>query len=253
VAPTISSVLSDAATTFDALDKPALGNAIDQLPATESLGTTVLTNARPVLADAAAIVQGLKPSAALLPTAASRLDLILTSATPVFRRVPALAAALRTALAAVDALARDPASTQVFKVLGSSDLATFGSSAFVGLGAVLRAAAPAQFACNVTGIWVRNFASALTEGDKTAAWLRFAPIIDANGGAGGQMFQQATPSSDLHLNPYPIENSSQCQAGNEVYTGQQLIGNPPRTSTTVDNTAPPPGVLGEGRKAGLVP
>jgi virulence factor Mce-like protein len=253
VAPTISALLSDAAVTFDALNRPALGSAIDQLPATEATGTTVLTNARPVLNDAAAVVQELKPAAAILPHAAQRLDLLVNAATPVFRRVPPLAKGLKGAFAAIDALAHDPASTQVFKVLGSSDLATFGASAFVGLGAILRAVAPAQFACNVTGIWVRNFASALSEGDSTSGWLRFAPIIDANGGTAGQMFEQSTPSPDLHINNYPVEDPTQCQAGNEVYTGQQLIGNPSRTSTTVDNTAPPPGVLDEGRKAGLVP
>lgn len=253
VARTISSLLADSATTFEAMDTPALGAAIDQLPATESTGTTVLTNARPVLTDAAEIVQSLKPSAALLPLASRRLDLIVTGATPVFRRVPVLASKLQDALRAVNALAHDPASTQVFKVLGSSDLATFGSSAFVGLGAILRAAAPEQFACNVTGLWVRNFANALTEGDSTAAWLRFAPVMDFNGGPSSQSGEQSTPSPDLHINPYPIENSTQCQAGNEVYTGAQLIGNPPQTSRTVDNTAPPPGVLAEGKKAGLVP
>ena len=36
-----------------------------------------------------------------------------------------------------------------------------------------------------------------------------------------QMFQASTPSTDLHLNIYPKENSSECQAGNEVYSGSQ--------------------------------
>jgi hypothetical protein len=201
-----------------------------------------------VLEEAAAIIQALKPAASLLPRGAQRLDAILTSATPVFRRVPKLASELETALVAVDALARDPASTQTFKVLGSSDLATFGSSAFVGLGAILRSAAQAQFSCNTVGLWVHNFQSALSEGDSTASWLRFAPIINLN-----QMLPAGQPASDLHINPYPIEDSSQCQAGNEGYSGTQLIGPPPRTSTTVDNTASPPGVLALGKKAGLVP
>jgi len=248
VAPTISSLLHDSATTFAALDTPALGTTIDQLPGTESIGTTVLTNAEPVLADAAAITQELKPSAALLPTASDDLDAILRSATPAFKRVPQLAKVLQTALSTVDSLARDPASTETFKVLGSSDLATFGSSAFIGLGAILRTVAPAQFACNVAGLWVRNFDSALSQGDATGGWLRFAPIIDLN-----QMVPASKPASDLHDNFYPIENSSQCQAGNEGYTGKQLIGNPPQTSTVVDNTTPPTGVLALGQKAGLVP
>lgn len=253
VAPTVSSLFRDAGTTFQALDTPALGSTIDQLPPTEATGTTVLTNAHPVLADAVTIVQELKPGAALLPTAAQRLDQLLVAATPVFKRVPRLAIALEHALAAVYALARDPASTQTFKVLGSSDLATFGSSAFLGLGAILRTVAQAQFACNTTALWVRNFASALTEGDATAGWLRFSPILDLTGGSHSQGFEQSSPSPDLHINYYPIENSSQCQAANEGYTGAQLIGNPPRTSTTVDDTSPPAGVLAEGKKVGLVP
>jgi virulence factor Mce-like protein len=253
VAPTVSALLSNGAQTFQALDRPALGQTIEQLPGTESLATTVLSNSRPVLADTAALVQALKPSANLLPTAAGDLDTILRAATPVFKRVPPLASDLETALAAVDALARDPASTQVFKVLGSTDLASLGASAFVGLGAILRAVAPAQFACNTAALWVRNFANGLSEGDSTGAWLRFAPIMDLNGGGRSQTFQQSTPSADLHLNYYPTENSTRCQAGNEVYRGAQRIGDPGKTSTTVDNTAPPPGVLAEGKKAGLVP
>jgi virulence factor Mce-like protein len=248
VAPTISRLLADSASTFSALDRPALGTTIDQLPPTESTGTTVLTNAQPVLADAAAITQELKPSAALLPTAATDLDEILRYAVPAFRRVPQLSSLLQTSLKAVQSLANDPASTQTFKVLGSSDLATFGSSAFIGLGAILRTVAPSQFACNVTGLWVRNFDSALSEGDANASWLRFAPIVDLS-----EMLPAATPAADLHLNYYPVEDSSQCQAGNEPYTKGQLIGNPSRTSNVVDNTAPPPGVLDLGRKVGLVP
>jgi hypothetical protein len=145
-------------------------------------------------------------------------------------------------------LASDPASTEVFKVLGRNDLGTAGASGFVGLGAILNAVAPQQFACNVAGLWVRNFASALSEGDSTSSWLRFSPLVDAN-----QLTQAATPASDLHVNPYPIENSSQCQAGNEVYRGAQSLGNPGHTSNVVDSSAPPTGVLALGKKAGLVP
>ena len=253
VAPAFNSLLADGATTFAALDTPALGNAIEQTPPTEAVATPVLQNALPVLTDAAVVVQALKPGAALLPTAAQRLDAIITGGTPVFKLVPKLARELQSALVAVNALAHDPASTQTFKVLGSSDLATFGSSAFIGLGAILRSVASEQFACNTIALWVRNFSSALTEGDNVGGWLRFAPIFDFNAGQAGQGFQQATPSADLHINPYPKESYSECQAGNEVYSAGQKIGDPGKTSTVVDNTAPPPLVLARGRKAGLVP
>jgi virulence factor Mce-like protein len=249
VMPTLSSLLVNATTTFDALTNSNLGAAIDQAPPTEQVATTVLTNALPVLTDAASIVQSLKPGAALLPLASERLDAIVRAATPVFKQVPEVSDNLRAALLAVDALAKDPASIQVFNVLGSTDLATLGSSAFIGLGAILRTVAGEQLACNVAGLWVRNFASSLSEGDNTGTWLRFAPIITTT-----QLLQTPTPSADLHLNYYPkADLTNGCQAGNEVYRGGQVIGDPGPTSTIVDNTTPPPGVLARGKKAGLVP
>jgi virulence factor Mce-like protein len=248
VAPTLDSLLRGAATTLAALDRSSLGKTIDRLPGTESLATQVLTRSRPVLGEAARIAQALKPGAALLPVAAQGADQIVNAATPVFDKVPKLASSLGGAAQAIDALARDPASTETFEVIGSSDLGTLGASAFLGLGAILRTVSTAQFACNVAGLWVHNFASALTEGDSSGGWLRFSPILDL-----GQSFQSATPAADLHLNYYPVEDSSQCQAGNEVYTPGRLIGSPPQTASSVDDTAPPPGVLDRGRKVGLVP
>jgi ABC-type transporter Mla subunit MlaD len=248
VAPTVNALLADGATTFGALQESALGQAIDELPGTETSATTDLTASLPALAESAQLARALRPSAALLPTAASRLDAIVNGAAPVFRNVPALASDLEGATSAVQALARDPDSQKVFQGLGSNDLATFGASGLNGLGAILRAVAPAQFACNVAGLWLHNYAAGLSEGDSTAPWLRTMPLFDPN-----EATQAATPSPDLHLNYYPIENSSQCQAGNEGYSGKQLIGNPPKTSTAVDNTAPPPGVLDRGAQAGLVP
>lgn len=248
VAPTVDSLLQASATTFSALTRPSLGTTLDQLPATESEATDVLARSQPVLAESVGIVQALKPGARLLPVAANGVDQVVNAATPVFKKTPKLAAALQSAAVAVDAVATDPASAQTFKVLGFSDLGTLGASAFLGLGAILRSVSTAQFACNVAGLWVRNFASSLSEGDSAGAWLRFSPLLDIS-----QTFQSAAPAADLHLNYYPVEDSSQCQAGNEVYTPGQLIGNPQRTSTVVDDTAPPPGVLERGRKAGLVP
>ncbi len=248
VAPKVSSLLSDGTTTFAALQRSALGQAIDQTPPTEAVGTTVLTNSLPVLRDAAAIAQALKPGANLLVPSTQDLDAIVTLANHAFKGVPPVARKLQTALVSVGTLARDPASTGAFKVLGSNDLATFGSSAFVGLGAILRTVASEQFSCNLTSLWLRNFAGGLSEGDSTAAWLRFSPLIDL-----GQELQSATPASDLHLNYYPKESPAGCQAGNEVYRGAQRIGDPGPTSTVVDNTAPPPGILERGRRAGLVP
>jgi virulence factor Mce-like protein len=248
VAPALTDLIVNAATTFEALTASRLGAAIDQTPPTETVATGVLTRSLPVLTQAATILASLRPAAPLLGPAARGLDEVILAGTPIWAPVPRLAADLRAALAAVRALARDPSSREVFSQLGANDLATVGASAFVGLGAVLRAVAPAQFACNVAPLWLRNFSSALTEGDSTGAWLRSMPLLDPN-----QSTQAATPAPDLHLDYYPIEDAAQCQAANEPYTGKQLIGNPSRTSNRVDDTSPPPGVLAEGRKAGLVP
>ena len=134
-------------------------------------------------------------------------------------------------------------------MLGSNDLATFGAS---GLDRARRDPArrrAGQFACNVAGLWLHNFASGLSRGRQqrrlAAVRADHRSRRDAPGGH---------PSPDLHDNYYPIENSSQCQAGNEGYTGKQPIGNPPKTSTVVDQTdAARRAYFSVGRKAGLVP
>jgi len=250
VSPELNSLLNDGSTTFTALNNAgsALGQTIDQLPQTESIATTVLTNAQPVLANAAAIAQAFKPAAALLPEASDRLDAIVTSLTPLFKRVPRLASTLTSAVGAISTLAHDPNSIEAFKLLGNNDLATFGASTFVGLGSILRDAGPAQLACNTIGIWARNFANSISEGDSTGSWLRAALVVDEQ-----QLFESSSPASDLHVNYYPHEDSQECEAGNEPYSAGQLFGNPTgNQSTKVDNTSPPPGVLARAARAGLL-
>jgi ABC-type transporter Mla subunit MlaD len=250
VAPTISALLSDSAATFEALNNSRLAQTIDQFPATESVATTVLTNAQPVLSDAATVVQDLKPGAALLPQAARGLDQIIRAATPVYRLAPELATKLQTALVDVDRLASNPASLETFKVLGNNDLATFGASAFVGLGAILEAGATAQLGCNLEGIWAQNFGgpgNALSQGDQSGSWLRLMPVIDA-----GTLMESPTPAANLHLNYYPQESAGHCTAGNEQYVPGQNIGQPKAFTSRVPKSSPPPGVLALDKKAGLL-
>lgn len=249
VAPTVPALFSDGAVTFQALNSSTLGETIDQLPETESVGATVLSNAQPVLADAAAAIGKLRPGAALLPTAAQDLGQIIRAATPVYTLAPQLASRLEAALLDVEKLAANPASVKTFAVLGDNDLATLGASAFAGLGAVLEAAAPAQLACNVEGVWARNFGgphNPLSEGDAAGSWLRGGLVIDPQ-----QLVQSAAPAPDLHVNYYPQETPGHCTAGNERYTAGQDIGQPRSYSSRVPQTSPPPGVLGLYRKAGL--
>jgi virulence factor Mce-like protein len=250
VAPVISSLLQAGATTAKALNVPALGQTIDDLPATEQTGTQVLSNATPVLAKLASITEALRPAASYLPTAASHLDTVLRAAPETLKLLGPVSSKLESTLTAARALASDKASTEAFQVLGVNDLGTTGSSAFVGLGAILNTVSSAQLACNVAGLWVNNFASSLSEGNSSGNWLRLELVLDLS-----HLTQPSDgePDSNLHINTDPIEQGGQCQAGNEVYTGAQALGDPGHTSATVDNTTPPTGVYALGQKAGLVP
>jgi hypothetical protein len=79
---------------------------------------------------------------------------------------------------------------------------------------------------------MRNLASIASEGDAGGNWLRMIPIFATN-----QTNHSATPDPQLHVNYYPHENASECEAGNEPYTPGQAIGNPPgNQSTKVEQT-----------------
>ena len=248
-ASTLVDLLRQGSTTFKAANVPALGATLDQLPATETIGTRVLNRSTPVLAELASITQDLKPAARYLPVASARLDTVLRSSPTTLRLLTPVSTGLTTAFGAANSLARDPASTQAFNVLGVNDLGTTGSSAFVGLGAILNTVSAQQYACNIVPVWVRNLASSLTEGNSGGNWLRISTLLDPT-----QLVQSAsgTPAADLHINIAPQEDDGQCQAGNEVYRGTQAIDDPGTTSADFDNTTPPAGVLAEGEKAGLV-
>jgi virulence factor Mce-like protein len=249
VAPTLTALLADGATTFQALNAaaPALAAALEQLPQTESAATADLTAAEPGLIDARRLLALLDPAAALLPAALTQVEGIATDATPVFRKAPALIAPLKGTLHAVDALARDPNASGAFRIIGNNDLASFSASGFVGLGAILKAAEAGQRRCNLEVPWLLNFANALGEGDAAGAWLRTFEIFDP-----GELLPAAKPSSTLHVNYYPREDSTDCAAGNEQYLKGQRFGNPPGRHFGFEQTSPPPGVLSRAAHAGLL-
>ena len=112
----------------------------------------------------------------------------------------------------------------------------------------MRTLTPSQLSCNIGPIFFRNVGSALSQGDASGKWLTFAPIIDVS-----QMTQQSAPSPNLHANPYPVENATECEAGNQPFEPGVRIGNPGGAqSTQTDETAPPPGVRELARGAGLL-
>jgi virulence factor Mce-like protein len=249
VAATFVQALSDGATTFEAVARagPSLGRLLDQLPGTESLARTTLRDSDPALLDAQTLLERLRPAGPLLGPALSQLYGVATAATPVFRRLPALIGPLKQTLSTVDTLAKDPASSEAFKLLGSNDLATFAASGFVGLGAILKAAEPGQLHCNLEVPWLLNFSSAISEGDSNGSWLRTGLVLDP-----AELVQASTTSPTLHDNFYPHEDASECEAGNEPYGSGQDLGNPPGLQHGIEQTTPPPGVTAEAQAAGLI-
>ncbi len=249
VAPTVTALLADGATTFKALNAaaPALASTLERLPSAESAATSDLNGSEPALADAQTLLARLGPAAGLLPAALQQLDGLAVQATPVFKRMPALIGPLRATLAAVDQLAKDPVSTAAFRIIGNNDLASFSASGFVGLGAILKAAEAGQQKCNIEVPWLLNFSSSLTEGDAAGAWLRSYEVFDPN-----ELLQSATTSPTLHANFYPHENATDCEAGNEQYLPGRQLGNPPGNQSGYEATSPPPGVLARAAQAGLL-
>lgn len=227
VAGRLNALIDHSTTTLRALEAagPSLGDSIEELPPTESVATTTMRDLRPVLADAAAVSRGLLPGARLLPGAAANLDGVLRDTTPVLRRVPQLSGPLTRTFSAVDRFARDPASIGAITALHDQDLPTFSTSLFLGLGGILHSAAHAQLSCDVIGLWARNLASSLSDGDPAGAWLSTGLLLSST-----QSPQSAAAASDLHFNPYPREDASVCEAGNERYAPGQVIGHPPATT-----------------------
>jgi hypothetical protein len=236
VAGALGQAIDDGATTMAAIEAagPSLDELLGALPAAEAQGTAALTAVRPALADAAAITRSLAPAGRILGSSLQSVDSVMRSAAPTDTRVGALAAPLDRALVAVGHFASDPAAIGAITALHGEDLATFGGSAFVGLGAILKTVSTAQLHCNVAGLWMRNLASSASEGDSGGNWLRMIPVFSTD-----QTARSASPAADLHANVYPHENASECESGNEPYAPGQAIGNPPGLqSTHVEATTP---------------
>jgi phospholipid/cholesterol/gamma-HCH transport system substrate-binding protein len=240
VAGPLGSLFDRGAVTLAALDAAgdSLGATIEALPPTEAVGTRSLRRLTPVLADAAAIARGLQPGARVLPAASRDLADAVDAAIPVLRHTTGRT--LGATLASLERFARDPAPLGAArKLLGATDT----------LEPFLRFLAPVQLTCNVFGTWARNITSTGSEGDVNGTWTRLVPQFGSD-----QVYQQASPDPDLHLNFYPNETTGECESGNETYTPGRHVGNPPGSQGTAhEETRPPPGVPELARDAGLLP
>jgi phospholipid/cholesterol/gamma-HCH transport system substrate-binding protein len=217
-------LVANSADTLGALDRAgdSLGRSIEEFPGAAGAARSALGELGPVLDDTAAISRELRPAARTLGPASRRLSATARTAIRVDPKAARLAGPVDQALGAVGVFSRNPASTTSLKLLGSADLATFGSSAFVGLGAILQTSWDAERHCRAASTWIRRLVDISSDGNAGGHWLRMAAVFDL-----GQMQPQASPSPDLHANPYPNATADECEAGNEGYASGRLIGNPP--------------------------
>jgi virulence factor Mce-like protein len=241
----LGALVADTASTFGALDvaRTPLGQTIEAFPPTAATTTRALVNLQPAFTGLARLARELRPGADLLPSALPVLDGTLAAGIAPLRRLPALGAQLRTGLRVLAAVGRDPAAAGALRKLTDASTA---------LGALLDAVVPAQLQCNIFGIFGQNLSSALA-----GAGLPGTPLAQVGGttvGAVNELFQNASPSSNMHTDAAPIESYQQCQAGNEPYNPNvQRLSNPTGVlSNQTEATYPPPGVTALAAKAGLL-
>ncbi len=213
-----------ASATFGALDAAgdSLGDSIEELPPTADAATSALGTLQPVLDDVSAISRDLEPAATTLRPTARELHATMRTAIRVDPKVGSVAPPLDRTLRSIDDLVAEPAASNSLRLLGGEDLATFGSSAFVGLGAVLKTTWEAEQHCRSASRWIAHQRDITSDGDAGGNWLRMLMIDHRE-----HMLPAAEPADDLHTNPYPLQNARECEAGNEGYAEGQLIGNPP--------------------------
>ena len=245
VSERLGGLVTGAAQTFDALarERAALGAAITAAPGAEREVTRAFTAARPALQGLARVAADLRPAARDLPATVREITSTLRTGQPALRALPDLQRPLTGALRALDVLTRDPATDGALRKLADLAHATTGA---------ISAIVPAQVHCNVFSLFTQGFAGTFgTQG--TGQGPALASLFLATNGARLEGFQNARPSDNVGMNPLPRLDETECESGNEPWTGRQQLGNPAgRQSTEVRPTAPPPGVRERAAAAGLV-
>lgn len=241
VAPQLSSLLLRGTSTLEAIDaaRPQLGEAIEEIPRFNTTATAALRTTRPVLEDAASISKALRPGVRALPTATRRLTATLRTATPVLGRSVALSTRLRATLLALGRLSADPDSSNAVKLL-TTTVRTVGST--------LQSLLPAQRTCNLIGLMTRNLASVVETGNADGSTLFTTIILESD-----QILQRATPAPNLHANPAPVNDATQCETGNEPFAPGQRIGSPGGAQPAqTEMTAPPAAATARAARSGLL-
>ena len=164
---------------------------IAEPPPTEAAALSALRAARPLLADAAALVARAPPG----PAAAARAQ---PRARPRARRGHAGAAprdrargrGSRTRSRAVAELGADPATSDALERL---------LRVLVSAKPTLEYLAPLQIQCNYLGLWTRNVPTRSPRATSSGTWFRTLVVADK----ADETLTSAEPAPDLHVNPYP--------------------------------------------------
>ena len=245
VAGTLGSLTDQLATTFTAIAgvRGPLAMAIQAAPPAEAETTSAFIAAQPAFTTLAQLASALRPAGAVLGGALSAVDRTLAAGVRPMRQLPAFAHELGVALRALAGLAHDPSTSGSLRKLYDLVVPT---------NEVLSELVPAQVYCNLLGTWSQNFGSmwgGLGDGEGPA----LANLVLTGVGAAGEELQSARPASNVAMNPLPNENASECESGNEPWSGHQQLNNPPGLQgRDTRTTAPPPGATALARKAGLL-
>jgi phospholipid/cholesterol/gamma-HCH transport system substrate-binding protein len=220
--------------TFGALAdvaRPFIQESISEGPPTEDVALATLPTIRPFLGHTASLFADLRPGfAALVPAAPAVADALIAGI-PALRKSPAFNAQLPPTTQSLVDLSNDATSREGIDDTIQAVTVLNNLIAFVG---------PAQSTCNYLTLLTRNLANLFSTQNAVGTFQRFVSFgvpnrgegpnnlgvpssAPANGGGGTQNF--------LHYNPYPNTASPgqthECEAGNEPYSDQKLIGNPP--------------------------
>jgi hypothetical protein len=110
----------------------------------------------------------------------------------------------------------------------------------------------AQVHCNLLAVWADNFSSGfggVGQGQGPSMLNVEVTMLGAN----GELLQSAAPASNLASNYYARNDETECESGNEPWTGAQELRNPPgRQPRHTRDTAPPTGVQALAAQAGLL-
>ena len=242
----LAALVAAGATTLGPLssDRADLGATIAATPPAESAAMAAFTRVRPALDGLAELVTQLAPGARGLHHALATVNSALSAAVPPLRALPALTEPLRRSLTVLGSVSRLASTGGALRKLGDFMSATEQTLAVL---------TPAQVYCNVIGLFGVNVSSAIL-----ANGVGDGPAIGTFGlasyGNTTDPIQSSKPGFDAHIDNNPTENASQCQSGNEPFSGNRQDLSPPtgQAPNHTRTTSPPVGVLDRARSAGLL-